>query len=461
MRTKKLLFTAVMLLMVPVVGSAGVGPAPAARGLKDIVARAIEHNNELQAAGARANQAEQSVVLAHRQKYPALNLEASFIRSDDPVFAFGSLLRQQRFTAPNFALDTLNRPGPLDNFSAAVTLGVPLYAGGRLTAATAIAQTMSAYAQAGLSAARENLLYQVSVKYLDALYNKSLQSYAVDAESVATQEIESAKKLTARGMLPGAEYYGALAVARSLTGRRIAAENGMRTAVDRLNIYAHANDAPFTVNGLFPETEGAPETIDNLLATAGEQRRDIAMAALHGRAQTAALAVEKNSVLPAISAFGATQGDSNDVMQSPIKYTVGVKMSMPLFDPAYGARVRAARERCAESVSQEASLKDSAAFAVTEAYNNYEASRALLTVAKDAREQAGTSVRMLRSLYREGRISVLDAVRGEEGLFLANAAVAEAAYRMQISHAAILASAGKFNETAVADVCAFVGEELR
>ena len=38
-------------------------------------------------------------------------------RGNQPVFVFGSLLNQRRFTAADFALDALNHPDAIDNFA--------------------------------------------------------------------------------------------------------------------------------------------------------------------------------------------------------------------------------------------------------------------------------------------------------------------------------------------------------
>ncbi|HMK23678.1 MAG TPA: hypothetical protein VK466_15210 [Terriglobales bacterium] len=41
---------------------------------------------------------------------------AKITSGNDPVFVFGSKLRQQRFTAADFALNRLNTPTPFTNF---------------------------------------------------------------------------------------------------------------------------------------------------------------------------------------------------------------------------------------------------------------------------------------------------------------------------------------------------------
>ena len=46
---------------------------------------------------------------------------------NNPVFVFGSLLEQARFTQQNFRLSALNNPDPLSNFRTAITLRQTLF----------------------------------------------------------------------------------------------------------------------------------------------------------------------------------------------------------------------------------------------------------------------------------------------------------------------------------------------
>ena len=50
---------------------------------------------------------------------PRVDVAEAWQRGNNPVFVFGSLLSQQRFTMANFALDALNHPDPLTNYHAA------------------------------------------------------------------------------------------------------------------------------------------------------------------------------------------------------------------------------------------------------------------------------------------------------------------------------------------------------
>src|SRR3974377_2222204 len=48
---------------------------------------------------------------------PHVTFSEQATRGNDPVYVFGSKLRQQRFTTDDFALNQLNTPSPLGNFT--------------------------------------------------------------------------------------------------------------------------------------------------------------------------------------------------------------------------------------------------------------------------------------------------------------------------------------------------------
>src|SRR5437588_2316948 len=72
-----------------------------------------------QAAMARAGdqEAKSGSTIARSQLLPRFNFTEDISRGDDPVYVFGTRLRQRQFTQADFALNALNRPQPMDNFS--------------------------------------------------------------------------------------------------------------------------------------------------------------------------------------------------------------------------------------------------------------------------------------------------------------------------------------------------------
>ena len=61
-------------------------------------------------------EAQQRVTQARGGYFPRVDISEGWTRGNQPVYAFGSLLNQRRFTEANFAIDALNHPDPISNF---------------------------------------------------------------------------------------------------------------------------------------------------------------------------------------------------------------------------------------------------------------------------------------------------------------------------------------------------------
>ena len=99
-------------LSMPLAGQTG---APLT--LPDAVRIALDQN-PLHKAAIADNQMSAAVIReARSQLMPKITFTESAVRGNDPVFVFGTRLRQQNFTLADLALNRLNTPAPISNFS--------------------------------------------------------------------------------------------------------------------------------------------------------------------------------------------------------------------------------------------------------------------------------------------------------------------------------------------------------
>src|SRR5688572_783251 len=86
--------------------------------LGDAIARARAQNPDAGGTAEAERAAAMQVTQARAGYLPRVDAVESWQRGNQPVFVFGSLLAQRRFTAADFALPALNHPDALDNFRA-------------------------------------------------------------------------------------------------------------------------------------------------------------------------------------------------------------------------------------------------------------------------------------------------------------------------------------------------------
>ena len=85
--------------------------------LRQAVLAALGQSPEAAMAHAGNQEAKSAATMARIQLLPQLNFTEDISRGNDPVYAFGTRLRQRQFTQADFALNALNFPQPIGNFS--------------------------------------------------------------------------------------------------------------------------------------------------------------------------------------------------------------------------------------------------------------------------------------------------------------------------------------------------------
>src|SRR5712691_2089719 len=90
---------------------------PSPLTLQQAVNVALEKNPQRKAALADTRVASADVKEARSSLLPHVTFSETATHGNDPVYVFGSKLRQQRFTTPDFALNVLNTPTPFGNFA--------------------------------------------------------------------------------------------------------------------------------------------------------------------------------------------------------------------------------------------------------------------------------------------------------------------------------------------------------
>jgi len=416
-----------------------------AADVKTLVSKVIERNYDLKQVQVFSQQAEQQNKFAKRQFYPKASLEMSLVRSDDPVFSFGSYLRQERFTEANFKVDSLNHPSPTDDFTASVSVGVPIYTAGKLSYGIKSAKTNMAQANHREIIVKKQLILQVLDRYFSAVRDKAVIAAAAETEKSAQAEIKDASNLASRGMEPGAEYYGAAAVKHAISARRIEAESGYENAVSALALMAGEDKKYFAIDGAMSEKEYSVESVETLINNAVKERSDINIARLEHSSLKDAHEVEKNNILPSVQAFGKIQTDSYQMTYMPDHYTIGLQLTMNFLDPAHGAKVDMIESQYKQADAKISSIAEMAAIEVSNAYNNYKASIKALTEMRNAKDQALKSVKMMRILYKQGRISVIDMLRAEDQLLSVQSAFYKTVYNMNMAYVSLMAVSGELS----------------
>lgn len=425
-----------------------VVPALGADTLPSVVAAALKRAPALAETRARQDEARAAGDEASYSRWPRLSVSATAMRSDDPLFAFGSLLQQRRVTQADFAPGILNRPGYRTAVRGGLELGLPLFTGFELTRARELARLFESEAAAFGGAAAQAIRLRAADGYLRSLKDRELLAELDARIASAQKEVESAERLKKQGLVLGSDHQAALAILSGLKAWR------SRAAAEKA---AHDAELSVLAGGPAPEPTGTlsdwtPQVEDDavLVAAALSVRPDLVAA----QARVAQAGVRERgaaqSLLPTVDAFAAVENSADGLNSGAAARTLGLRARLPFGDPAYLPRRGRAQAAAQAAGAARAQVEDDIRL---EVLSRAAGLRGLIATIPDLNEslsRARQALELVRPLYREGRQSVMEVLRAEEGVARLQEARLETLYRLRSGWAALRAAQGRLGDEEIA-----------
>jgi len=414
--------------------------------LQQAADEALSRNPAVAAADATRAVAAAHLAGARAARLPRVELTESATRGNNPVFVFGSLLEQGVFGAEHFNPAFLNDPDPLTNHRVAVTARAPLF--DRLAASTAVRQGRNAVsrADAGIEETRQRLRSEAVARFYGVIVAQEKLAVAQEAVKSAEAGAKAARDRFDQGLIVESEALAADVQLASFRQRVIAAEGELaiaRTALATLLQRPRA-DALDVAGELPVVAEATP--LDQAVARAVEQRAPVKAAAAASSDADLQLRAQRASLLPRVDAFGtfgasgATFGDRN------ADHTVGVALSVDLFDRGRAARVAAARAGIDAAHAAEAMARDAVTMEVVTAWHRLRAARDMAAVSAASASRAEAAARIVRDRYGIGLTTITEQLRAQTALASARFDTLAARYEALIAHAELLRATGDLHD---------------
>ncbi len=204
--------------------------------LDEAIAEALEGNASLAVARAETDLAGAEARAAAAPLWPRIDLSSGWTRSNDPVFAFGTKLRQGIFTEADLALDALNAPDAIDDWSTGASLQWKLISPRAWAGRSAAARAAEAADWKELRT-REATVLMTEAHYYEAQRAAAQHAAAARAEEAARSARDVFARREAEGMLTRAEVLQAEAELQGAIAARIDAERREADALRRLAVH--------------------------------------------------------------------------------------------------------------------------------------------------------------------------------------------------------------------------------
>ena len=379
--------------------------------------------------------------------FPLLQFSEIFTRGNNPVFVFGSLLEQARFTQANFSLPALNNPEPLSNFRTTLILRQTFF--DQLQTYTRVAQARLGQRQADLQRAmvEQQIRFEVIRTYYGILVAHAKKGVSEEAVKMAESDMKRIQDRFRNGLVVESDLLAAEVQLGEFRQQQIDSEGDVATAYAALN----------TVLGLPVETlqKVAGELADKRFETANQeelvrqallQRPDYLRAGFTILSNKEGVVGAKREYLPRLDLFGNYGMSGNDLSSGSSDYTISANLTFNLFDPGRNARISKARAAESMATAEQEHLANQIRLEVVRAYQQYVSARERLVVAGEVIDQATETHRIVQNRYQEGLTTITEVLRAETALVRARLQLVAARYDHYVSYAQVLLSCGKLTD---------------
>ena len=416
--------------------------------LREAVDQALAKNPAVRAARAAEDEALGRVRQARAGFFPRIDLVESWQGGNQPVFVFGSLLAQQRFTEANFAIAALNRPDPLSNHRAAVAIEQTLFDGSRTRAA------VSASRLGGELAAQESrrTALDICMETVRA-YGRALAATATAAVSrasveSATEDLRRAQERRDAGFETEAAVLALRVERAEAEVHRIGAEAEAANARATLNVIIGApleDLRPLAALGELPPATADTAAIER---TASTSRPELLQARLRERLAAADVTIARSGFFPHVSAQGAVEANGHAFADRASSWTAAIQVRWNVFSGgADAARAATAAAAATRAAAERERAEQAVRLEIRQAVSEHASALARRAAARAMVDQAGESRRIIRERYDAGLASASDLTRANELVLRAEAIHIAALVDLHVSAAAIDRAAGTTERT--------------
>lgn len=384
-----------------------VSQAQAPLTLPEAIRTAWTRQTGLQAGEAMVAKAQADAEAMRALRLPTATLGVGFMRTDEPMMAFGTKLNQARIAQADFMPSSLNHPAAIQGTGATLSLSQPLYAGGRLDAARRAGAAMARAEGASQEHRKQQVAFAITQAYFGAQVAEQALRYSEDTLKQALETERFVQARVEQGLMLKSEGDRTRAY-------RAQSEAGVMEAKARL---ASARSALTLLVGADISASILSTPVDgdaNELSNAG-LRGDIQAARQQSLAAQEGVRVARGNLKPevGIQFQAGTLRQSLNAGGNWTTASLGAKWTFAFSDTQ---RVSAARAQARAAQFNVAWQESVASREVEEARRAIQTAEAKIVFARTAVE-ASESVRAIRTArHREGLLPLVEVLDAESSL---------------------------------------------
>jgi outer membrane protein TolC len=415
--------------------------------LQQAVAAALEHNPAQKLAAADIAISEAGFRLSKAPLLPQIQFSESLTRGDDPVYAFGTKLRQQVFQTSDFALASLNRPSPLSDFTTSFS--------GRWAAFDSLhtqfqikrASLLKQGTEASEGRTGQEVIYRVIEAYESVLIASREVEVAAHAAETAQALYDQSRTRVDAGLVVESDALSAQVNLAARQQELIQAQGAEQTAWSELEaaVGIALPQGPAGLEQLAERSFAISPLVDEV-EHAFKSRPDLGSLALQTAAQQAAVKSARAEFGPRVDAVGSWQTDRQSFAGSGgSNWMAGAELRVDMLPLEKRSRLQQERATLLRAQAAEEAARSMVRVEVSRAYFGHQSAAKMVEVARASMTQAAESLRILRNRYDAGLVSLTDVLRAEDAERQSQSGYWQAVYHKALSYAALQLATGTLN----------------
>ena len=438
-------------LLLCMVGLAAAAQEPLT--LRQAIDQALGQNPAAAMANAGGQEARSAATMARTQLLPHLNFTEDISRGDDPVYAFGTRLRQRQFTQDDFALNDLNRPQPIGNFATRFSGSWTAFDSFKTQREIRRADLFRASAGSSAKAVDQQIVLRVVEAYQSVLYAQREIDVAQHEQETAAALLNSVAEHVKAGLAVESDQMSAEVNVATRKEELIAAQGDLELAWAELREAMGAPELKASeLKPIEPHTF-AQLALDEEIATAAKARPDLIALAQTQSAQASAVGAARSEFGPSVSAYGNWEEDRGSLGSSGgNNWVAGVQISVDILP--MGKRAQLAQESATKQRidAQLSASQQHVRLEVSQAHIHRQTAELSLETARAAMDQSAESLRILKNRYGAGLATITDLLRAEDAERQSQSMYWKAVYGNTMAYAELLYATGTLTPDAAEDL---------
>jgi outer membrane protein TolC len=421
--------------------------------LRQAIQIALKQSPDVDAAKAGVDEAKANASLSRTQYLPQVNFAEDMSRGNDPVYVFGTRLRQQRFTQADFALDALNKPEPIGNFATRISGGWLLFDSLHTQKSVHGADLMQKSAASSAAAVDQKVVFDVVQAYQAVLYAERQVEVARHQLETAEALLTSVDDHVKAGLAVESDRMSAQVNVAARKQGLIASQGGVDLAWAQLRVAMGTPDLKASTLRPIEEKNFPKNDLERELQAAIKYRHELAALMEAQSAQAAAESAARLSFGPRVSAYGDWEDDRQTLGgQGGNNWVAGVQIGVDILP--IGKRAQLAKEKASKARvdAQLNAYQQQVRLQVSQAHIQRQTAELSLETARAAIDQAAESLRILKNRYGAGLATITDLLRAEDAEREAQTNYWHAVYGNTMAYAQQLFATGTLTPDAAEDL---------